>query len=263
VMSMGKRVSGAHWILLAVSMAACTGAAATSTSGHPATCEAGASADNGCIDGALDGSAAADGGPDATVVGPPGPDGGLDAAADAPGDASFDAADAVDAASVSDPCPVGVPYPAPDMVCDPKCSDAGPTAACNALKCGPTTTVMVGWDQGVHTGFPYSLRTPEAPGIDPNCVTQCPSGGYVYGFGLNTNMPYGFGAYTVKVGAPWEIIQASQVPYCTDAHSFPPRQCVWDDNASPDQFYIMTKDPNAPARNIVIELQPDNTKACK
>jgi hypothetical protein len=38
---------------------------------------------------------------------------------------------------------------------------------------------------------------------------------------------------------------------------------VWDDNVSPNPIYIMTKDPNAPARNIVIELQPDNTKACK
>jgi hypothetical protein len=159
------------------------------------------------------------------------------------GDAQDDATP--DAEPAPDPCPPAPP--ASLMVCDPACAGSSFTAtSCSEAKCGPMAVLKLpSSDQ-----FPTSVRTPNAPGVDPNCQSQCPKDGWVYGIGLQIDTTYK-DPFVVKVGAPWEIIHASETPYCTDTHNYPPSPCAYVDpvgNANP--IYIMTKDPNAPARNI-------------
>jgi hypothetical protein len=76
----------------------------------------------------------------------------------------------------------------------------------------------------------------------------------LYLIGLQIDTTY-TDPFIVKVGEPWQIIYASETPYCTDTHNYPPTTCRPIDplgNANP--IYIMTKDPNAPARNISFTL---------
>jgi hypothetical protein len=248
-----EKPGGLRWVALLGTVAACAGATVPKFH-QDQTCDAGALTDSGaCAPPSSIEQPGTDAGDDGTIStgedasdhdGTTGPDG-------TPRDAGPDTA--------SDPCPSGPPASYPDMDCDQTCSDAG-TSFCATVKCGPTVSAIVGFDNGFRVAFPYRIRTPEGPGIDPNCAAQCPAGGYVYGIGVKTNTAYTGSSFIVKVGAPWEIIQGSQVPYCSDTNSLPPRQCAWFANLSPTPIYIMTKDPNAPARDILFDLQPDGTK---
>jgi hypothetical protein len=102
-----------------------------------------------------------------------------------------------------------------------------------------------------------TVRTPDAPGVDQHCATDCPDGGFVYGLGFKVPGPQGYpmGAVTVTVGSPWQIIAGGD-PYCDYSDAFGPGR-VWTGCASFDvvggsSFDVMTTDPSAVARNIKI-----------
>jgi hypothetical protein len=154
----------------------------------------------------------------------------------------------VDAEPPSDPCP----NPSTTKVlydCDTKCF---PGANCSLATCGPTVTVNL-----LPFSVPYIVRTPEAPGVDPHCATQCPGSGYVYGLGFNVDGTNP-NSLIVRVGEPWEIIEYSRTPFCNDSHGYVKTGCA----ILPDpigMIFIMTKDPNAPARDISFDLAGTQT----
>jgi hypothetical protein len=58
-------------------------------------------------------------------------------------------------------------------------------------------------------------------------------------------------AARVHVAPPWEIITSSQAPYCTDSTStVATGACAAVATHVNANVYVMTRDPNAPARNI-------------
>ncbi len=148
----------------------------------------------------------------------------------------------------SDPCP------SPLMVyldCDPACSDAGGASLCRPATCGHGPMFLPqGWTSGV-------IRTPDAPGTDPSCASACPSGGaYAYGLGFAYADMGAGGTFLVTVAPPWEIVTET-VPYCSEydgGSAYVTTNCQWGNLYGTTVFYVMTKDPNAPARNITITL---------
>jgi len=132
--------------------------------------------------------------------------------------------------------------------CSANLNDAGVDPVCPMATCG-ISPFQIMFDPGQA----FVIRTPDAPGTDPSCVSACPADGYVYGLGLDSTAGGNYWLQ-VAVGSPWEIITNSGAPYCTDSTSKVSTNCVSFATAqvvSPT-FYVMTKDPNAPARNIII-----------
>src|SRR5689334_12988418 len=101
------------------------------------------------------------------------------------------------------------------------------------------------------------MRTPEAPGIDAASAGQCTAARYVYCMVFHVE-PHTPDAITVKVSAPWEIITYSKTAYCTDSASVLSTQCASLGYGSAGAWvFIVTKVPNAPARNVLVEPHPD------
>ena len=128
---------------------------------------------------------------------------------------------------------------------DPGCyqteTEAGVAPQCSTAACG---------GGGVVTGQgSFVVRTPERPGTDPACTAACPSDGYVYGLRFDIGLSATW--LLVEVGPPWEIVWGSSTPFCTDSTSLVSTTgCAAVAKAGSPTVYVMTKDPNAPARNI-------------
>jgi hypothetical protein len=98
----------------------------------------------------------------------------------------------------------------------------------------------------------FEIRTPEAPGVDPNCDPLCPGKGYVYGVGflVSNQNPFPNGTI-VKVSPPWVIVYgSSNTSFSCD---YTVTNCAEFLTGNTGPVYIMTKDPNAPARNATFE----------
>jgi hypothetical protein len=252
---LGALVGGA-WL------ASCSGAVAPSFDSNVPACSPGAPLDGGTCDGSGPASVNNDHPADASrdSSSPP-----ADSAADADASRLADRDAAADASpdaphSPPDMCPV---EPGPRFVfldCDPKCSPRT-LADCAQTTCAPAPRLTLGWTQSTPLTLPYVLRTPDEPGVDPNCEAQCPGQGFAYGLGFKVDASRS-GALQLKVAPPWFIIVATETPYCADQHAAPPQQCIWISSTDPRPIYIMTKDPQAPARNVYADAQPDPNMAC-
>jgi hypothetical protein len=123
-----------------------------------------------------------------------------------------------------------------------------------------STTTCANGPLNIGTGNDFVIRTPNAPGVDPACASRCPSGGYVFGVGLD--FANGGPWITIGVGAPWEIVSGSRSPFCADSTSqVTTTGCLSFATATNPNVYIMTKDPNAPARNITV-LHTSTMQVC-
>jgi hypothetical protein len=244
-----KRSNVACLVGVALGFAACSGKEVASSGGPGLACGAGTVESNGvCVAVGPDGSILVDGGSDGPVILP---DGAVGDGATQDGATTLDGSDA--ASQTPDACPVvqGTRFIPIYMDCDPKCvrypSEATP---CPQATCGPTVALSF-----AQHGLPFQFRTPDRPGVDPNCDTQCPGGQYVYGLGFQDNKNFGV-AVSIKVDPPWEIIRGKQKPFCELAGDPPPTQCAiipWPLLFGDDHIYVVTKDPNAPARNVLVD----------
>jgi hypothetical protein len=178
----------------------------------------------------------------------------------APNEASVDGSslDAQDAATAADPCPTSGPTGGVELDCDRTCCSADPVCVSQEDDAGTIPRCTAASCSGAPIALPtiaaeyYVVRTPNAPGADPACAQNCSSGSYAYGLGfqLNTNQPNGV---SVTVGSPWVIVQSS-TPYCPEADAAAQTGCVYIDVYKP--VYVLTTDPNAPARNITFYASP-------
>jgi hypothetical protein len=167
------------------------------------------------------------------------------------GPASGDGGDAssLDAnvdAGPSDPCPMtGGPV---WFDCDTQCNPAsGDHAACQQATCSGGGSLASG---SVNPQGPGTIRTPAAPGTDPKCATDCPALGLAYGISA-TLAPFNNTAYQVTVSPPWYLVTTS-APFCTTPMFPVAGGCLHFDGTASETIYIITSDPNAPARNVTI-----------
>jgi len=222
-------------------MAACSSSSAPGT----ATCGAGTTlAGSQCV--AVDASVTDSAGTPDTI----GNEGAtVEAGADAPQDVTVDSwrVDAEAGPPASDACPSGSGS-VTILDCDPSC--AGSLSTCLTASCG-------GGPMALPQNSPVMVvRTPDAPGTDPACTAACAASGYAYGLGFTFPGIGPVGAVLITVGPPWEIVIGGD-PYCDyyDAGQGSVTQgCVSADWQGGDSFFIMTKDPNAAARNITISF---------
>lgn len=182
---------------------------------------------------------------------------GQDASTDAGSDAQPPMPDAASDAEASsqipdDPCP-----PTPIfMDCSGQCQDL--TTACTDPQkhatCSESPTYV---SVEKHEQFPFVIRTPSKPGMDPACTALCGPGSTAYGLAVRVVLPYDpVYLMRVKVGAPWRILFAQTGEYCmggsvAECHIFTPNFAGTATNVT-----IVTDDPNAPARNVVVERLP-------
>lgn len=194
------------------------------------------SADSGSSDGSV-----SDATSDSTQPSEAGPE--ADAAPDRAGETS---ADGDGGGSQADPCPTTQPI----LDCDTVCWDGGGEAACTAASCGFGPITLP------NQGQSFVIRTPDAPGQDQRCTSGCPGSGFAYGVGIKVPGTGPAGAITITVGAPWEIVYGGD-PYCDyyDAGQGAVFSgCISGYTQGGDTYYVMTKDPSAPARNITITI---------
>lgn len=171
--------------------------------------------------------------------------------ADAGPDVSVDAA-----TSSGDPCPPVAPF----VNCSTTCG--GVTSNCDAVNCGrsPAGRTYDFNEPPNITPPPYSMRTPDKPGVDARCNQHCGPMKQKAAYAMNIHMYVPEKAF-VRVGAPWRI---SLDGMCISDEGPPPLVydgCVFLGSGT---FSIFTEDPNAPARNVTIEPtdipHPNNIK---
>jgi hypothetical protein len=166
---------------------------------------------------------------------------------DAPSGSVSDApASAADAAP-SDPCPVASYSIAQN--CDSTCSTLS-TTSCSQARCGSG-------GQAASISFissPLAVRTPDAPGTDPDCATECPGGGVAYAM---TDLLVVSKDVDVRVAAPWAVYfqpANGPTPFPTCPLPAQTSSCVHvPASATEGALFIVTNDPQAPARNVYIE----------
>lgn len=103
--------------------------------------------------------------------------------------------------------------------------------------------------------LPFTFRTPSHPGVDPACEEWCSEPtATVYGLGATfyfSPQPVGV-VLRAQVDLPWRIVMTDYL----DAQYCEPNAAVcavgW--NSADISFQIVTDDPNAPARNVTVEL---------
>ena len=181
-------------------------------------------------------------------AGGPGADGTTGGDAGAPpgaGDAAASSSDAsIDGpAGDADPCFVDLNF----STCDKSCAQV-PPVSCPQSTCGKMVTAQAA------PGVPNYLRTPPAPGVDPACAAACPSGGFVWGVGVQVLT----GDFIVKTPPHWQVIANSQTPFCPDSHSTT-SSCAYFPHNAMGILYLVTDDPNSPARNIEFRAASSNT----
>lgn len=203
----------------------------------------------------VEGGATPDGGPSGVgvgVAGNPDPDGAATSGVDA---AAADAADASpqgdgstpDATLPDDPCP-----PKLDVNCSTSCG--GPAECFKVSSCSPGSSIPVPDDQ-----FPFVVRTPSSPGSLTDafrCFKFCTGAAtslYALSFKITTLQPQ----VRVRVEPPWRVANR---PSTNDACTTLKRSCesmthITGGSAIP--IVVGTDDPNAPARNVIIEATSD------
>jgi hypothetical protein len=150
---------------------------------------------------------------------------------------------------LSDMCPV----PSPSVQCDPGCPNETASACAMAI-CNAQPTLELPQPAQLNTTL-FEVRTPDRPGTDPRCVTQCPGDGYVYGLGLHMDW---IGNIKLSVGPPWVIVRNDTTKMLCDANAKVFQGCAVFESPPTQPVFIMTQDPNAPARNVMI-YQSNNT----
>jgi hypothetical protein len=149
-----------------------------------------------------------------------------------------------------DPCP----GPGYDLVldCDPACQKHGPEAECSQVTCGPTVSMTI---TNINQSAHRVIRPLQAPGVDPNCAAECGPGQLVYGMGFTLPAdPLAQRGWVVRVSPPWQILFDGSKPFCANNGAHGPFQCV--EGLAPgyaENFFIVTADPSAPARNVTID----------
>jgi hypothetical protein len=111
---------------------------------------------------------------------------------------------------------------------------------------------------------PFVLRTPDRPGILQECGNVCT--GYrskIANYAMGFRIESASAKYRISVGGPWLIEEVAQHGYVYCPFD-PPKTARYRGCAvaSTDKtFFVWTQDPNAPARNIVIERVAE-TEGC-
>ncbi len=190
-----------------------------------------------------------------------GGDAGFDAvAADSRGtgpDASdFDASgSSQDGGSVpDDPCPTGINISQILRNCSTTCAAQ---SSCSDIACQSASEVDLPSVDG-----PEYVRTPSQPGMNVNCSVCSTSTAYSFTIRADT---YQVASYhlRVTVSPPWSLATGYSAtnPLCYDSATA--TQCAIIAQGSSTAggpypwVYVVTNDPNAPARNIVIEQSVD------
>ncbi len=226
----------------------------------PAGSDAGADATDNTPDAPASGEASGEAALPDSAGGPPdssvetGPaEGGVDGGDDAPFEGGAD---------TNDPCPpIQNGSSALYIDCDPQSNCdlnmKSPLSMCQQMTCAMGGT----YTDGAATNYPatWFIRTPEAPGIDSTCARDCPSSPWVYGLsvtlGADTRAPVDQMGYKVAVPPPWFVVSGTTTPFCPISTS-PAAGCAWFDGSRDTTFYLVTGDPNAPARNVSIQYSP-------
>lgn len=118
--------------------------------------------------------------------------------------------------------------------------------------------------------YPYVFRTPSHPGVDPNCEPACADqtdfpdamAPALYGMYVLVKPPEDSSkVLKVTVGEPWWIkITGEGRPYfCLDWS--PQQGCAVAPQNTGLTVMILTDDPNAPARNVVLD-EVDKPGSC-
>lgn len=167
--------------------------------------------------------------------------GGSGGIADA-GDASADqnAADATDSGlgPNDDPCPTE-PI---NVNCSTSCGSAG---ACKCAHYGGN-----GIDQNLASH--YVARTPSNP--DGGCGWSCPAdAGQAPFFWMHFALLNVQGGYKLTVGKPWRVFASFYPDFCVTNKYANGCARLSTTGVQSIYFYVATDDPNAPARNILIE----------
>jgi hypothetical protein len=153
-------------------------------------------------------------------------------------------------ASTDEPCP-SVPVA---MECAAPSVQPFPTPQCGGVVCTCGTSECLHFANGCSAVLPGDntvvIRTPEHPGNNGACAS-CPLTpdfpGLVYGFGIIIPQPSS-GYRRVTVAPPWRagyIMVDHDGGTCGTLHTTP---C-----STIESVFIMTNDPEAPVRNVVIE----------
>jgi hypothetical protein len=163
-------------------------------------------------------------------------------------DASHDA----DAEPPPDACPVENSSLYLELDCDPACQKHGSEPQCSQVTCGPSVNMTLSLPVQASV-----IRTPQAPGMDPNCATQCGPGTLTYGMGFS--VPYKSSApqgWVARVSPPWQIVTNPTTPFCHDGpYVVGPAQCVRvGANGVNETMFLVTSDPSAPARNVTLTM---------
>lgn len=193
-------------------------------------------------DAANDGSS--DAAPDETSV--------ADSALDASEDGSIDVAPDTPSPIYGDECPGSLI----NVNCSTTCG--GVTTICSDATCSTNDTPNLKITSA--SQLPFVMRTPAYPGIDPKCQPRCGAGDTVYGMAVHVNLTSvsGYGI-RVRVSDPWTIRQFSVLqPWCS---AFGHRGACAIFSLPNPKILIATSDPNAPSRNVYIDIAKDKN-AC-
>jgi hypothetical protein len=151
----------------------------------------------------------------------------------------------------ADPClPQSV-----EVNCSTTCGDGTSNIACDALTCrpalGPEPTGIV----RLKSDQRFVVRTPERPGRNQRCEQSCSSQHAAYALAFRVETPTK--AFRITVGAPYRVdeVPNGQSTYCPSAATH--ETCAVFDRAK--TLLVWTADPNAPARNVIVEPVPATT----
>ena len=151
-------------------------------------------------------------------------------------------------AFVGDPCP-STPV---SINCSQTCNQT--TLPCAQVSC--QTLPMPAVEPLVISSYsqlPMIIRTPDLPGVSPECATACGgrSTSGAFEVAVRVSLPYAKNGFRIIAGSPYTIGHFDPyAPFCTGEQ--PISGCGSFLGTFYD-FLIWTDDPNAPSRNIVIE----------
>jgi hypothetical protein len=243
-----RRSATKTFALVSTSLVAIVAACSSTSSPPGITCGRGTTlADGQCVasdDSGPSDSSLSEEGPvqEAAVPQDASPDATESSAPDADGGDALSLDSSVEAGP-SDPCPTtGAFWFDCDTQCNPR---PGDHMACQQATCTGGGSLSSG---SVNPQGTSTIRTPAAPGTDPKCATDCPALGLAYGISA-TLAPFNNTAYQVTVSPPWYLVSTS-APFCTTSMFPATTGCLSFDGTAPETIYIITSDPNAPARNV-------------
>lgn len=216
---------------------ACNGAQSCAANGQWSACDCGgATGGSGGASGGTGGSSGSAGG------------GGLGGTntGGAAGDASPDGAGG-GTQWKDDPCPSTTPL----IDCSNSCG--GPSATCAQATCTEYYILDT-----KYPAYPYVIRTPSKPGVDPKCAAACPGSGVVFGIGLAQ-------AISIKPNKGLKVTAPNPWKVVLNPPGFPDdRFCTLNlassgcvviaDNAA--TVLVLADTPDAPAVNVILEEVP-------